>query len=270
MLVGALAVAEANSQEYNFINHSDVKIAYRLFGKGRPLIVINGGPGRSSLKKVDEMTIQFSLMVEDLELLRKHLGFSKVSLLGHSFGGMYAMAYASNYPENIEQLILSASGGIDLKSMEQVENNIQARLSKDKLKEYKFWTSRGQKKKDPIKAKLEALRVTASIYVYQQKFIPLIEKNLTNLDYYKPQVNQLVWKSMENEKYNLSGAFANFKVRTLIVDGEQDFLGKEIPTQIKLNFPNSRLEILKQCSHYPWLDRPDEYFSLINSFLDSV
>lgn len=283
-------------QQYEYANSHEVKIAYRLFGKGTPLIIINGGPGRSSdtftelaeklsstsrqvilfdqrgtgksqLKSANEKTISLELMVEDLENLRKHLGYDKISLLGHSFGGMYAMAYAAKYPENIKALILSASGSINLEHMKQVEINTQAKLTKEALKKYKFWTSSEQKKRNAVRAKLEALRVTAPIYVYQQKFVSLIKKNLTNLEFYNPEVNQLVWKSMGLNKYDLTGAFAKFKAPTLIIDGEQDFLGKSIPSEIHQNFPNSRLEILSECSHYPWLDKPKEYFALIDGFL---
>ncbi len=286
--------AALSASKYKFAEGNDIKIAYRTFGQGKPLVIINGGPGRSSdtfadlaeklssaTRKViifdqrgtgksqhqiiDEKTISLDLMVEDLESLRKHLKYKEISILGHSFGGMLAMAYAAKYPDNINALILSASGSMNLKHMKQVESNIQAKLSAKALEKYKFWTSPEQKKRDPIKAKLEVLKITAPLYIYNQKYVPQIEKNLTNLEYYNPKVNQLVWKSMKN--FNVTTAFTKFKVPTLIMDGEQDFLGKEILQEIHSSIPNSRLEILKECSHYPWLDKPNEYFALINNFL---
>ena len=53
-------------------------------------------------------------MVDDLEVLRKQLQIRQWIVLGHSFGGMLACYYATLFPENIEGLILSSSGGIDL------------------------------------------------------------------------------------------------------------------------------------------------------------
>jgi proline iminopeptidase len=37
-----------NAQEEGFIDNGDSKIHYRIFGKGKPLLIINGGPGMNS------------------------------------------------------------------------------------------------------------------------------------------------------------------------------------------------------------------------------
>jgi proline iminopeptidase len=288
-------VSSGSSDPYEYFDNNGVKIAYRVFGSGEPLIVLNGGPGRSSdtftdlaqtlssknyrvilfdqrgtgrskLAIANENTVTLNLMVSDLEALRKHLHYEKVSILGHSFGGMYAMSYAAQYPENIKSLILSASGGIDLSWSKYANHNMLARLSQKSRNKYKFWTSEEQMKKDSIKATLEALRLLIPAYVYNQKFVPQVEKNLVNLNYYTPEINKLVWKSMEN--YNLKGTLKNLSAKTLIIAGHQDILGEAVPLTIRHEIPNSRLEFLDECSHYPWLDRPNKYFSLISEFLN--
>ncbi|MGE5387044.1 MAG: alpha/beta fold hydrolase [Betaproteobacteria bacterium] len=45
-------------------------------------------------------------------LVVKHLGITKASYLGHSMGGQIAAGYALRYPENVQRLVLYASGGI--------------------------------------------------------------------------------------------------------------------------------------------------------------
>jgi len=45
--------------------------------------------------------------IEDLEGLRKAMGYSSISILGHSYGGWVAQGYASKYPDNVEHLILA-------------------------------------------------------------------------------------------------------------------------------------------------------------------
>jgi proline iminopeptidase len=44
--------------------------------------------------------------VQDADSLRVHLGFEKVAVLGHSFGGFIALEYAMRYPERLSHLIL--------------------------------------------------------------------------------------------------------------------------------------------------------------------
>lgn len=49
--------------------------------------------------------------VEDLEAVRQKLGLTKFAMLGDSFGGFIAMAYASAHPEHVAKLVLSDSPG---------------------------------------------------------------------------------------------------------------------------------------------------------------
>lgn len=44
-------------------------------------------------------------LVEDAEALRDHLGLTRWSLIGHSFGGYVGLLYAATYPDSIGRLI---------------------------------------------------------------------------------------------------------------------------------------------------------------------
>ncbi len=48
--------------------------------------------------------------VAELEAVRAALGFEKVVLLGHSWGGMLAPAYAAAYPNHVQALVLAGTG----------------------------------------------------------------------------------------------------------------------------------------------------------------
>ncbi len=45
-------------------------------------------------------------MVDDIETVRIALGLGRMSLLGHSCGGVLAQAYALKYPQSLSHLIL--------------------------------------------------------------------------------------------------------------------------------------------------------------------
>jgi proline iminopeptidase len=45
-------------------------------------------------------------LADDAEGLRQHLGFGKVAVLGHSYGGFIALEYALRYPDSVSHLIL--------------------------------------------------------------------------------------------------------------------------------------------------------------------
>jgi proline iminopeptidase len=53
-------------------------------------------------------------MADDIDALRASLGLNRVTLLGHSFGGVIALNYALRYPASVKRLILiSAAAAIE-------------------------------------------------------------------------------------------------------------------------------------------------------------
>src|ERR1700753_154355 len=115
-----------------------VDLAYETFGaKGTalPIIAVNGGPGLShaymmqndlwqrvgrnrlvvlydqrgtgASKRLQtggsskEMAQPMDAQVADMEAVRQHLGLNQFALLGDSYGGLVAMAYASAHPEHV-------------------------------------------------------------------------------------------------------------------------------------------------------------------------
>jgi proline iminopeptidase len=126
--------------------------------KARPgaatLIVVNGGPGNSHLAAppAAELAPQFRVVfydqrgtgrsgtprdgafdvphqVGDLEALRRRLGAPQVDLLGHSFGGLIAAAYAARYPQHVSRLVLAGAVPADASAIPQVDVLIGRRLT---------------------------------------------------------------------------------------------------------------------------------------------
>ena len=112
----------------DYVTVNGAKLWYESEGRGDPLILISGGPGDShdvfhlffsrlagqrrviyfdafgvgkSGRAKSRKEYTFARDVEDLEGLRKALGLSKINILGQSYGGMVAQAYALKFPETV-------------------------------------------------------------------------------------------------------------------------------------------------------------------------
>ena len=111
------------------------KLSYRKLGHGPALVCHPGGPGFSSTYFGDLAALweQYTLImlnprgtggssrpsdtraygvddyVADVEELRGHLGLEQMQLLGHSHGGVVAMAYAAAFPSRVQRLVLSST-----------------------------------------------------------------------------------------------------------------------------------------------------------------
>ena len=116
------------------------QMAYRLVGHraGEPWLLLHGGPGASGqagmLRPLD-LSRQWaavpdqrgagasrprgriarnttSLLVSDLEALRKSLGVERWHVLTGSWGTVVALAYAQRHPERVERMVLRGAFGV--------------------------------------------------------------------------------------------------------------------------------------------------------------
>jgi proline-specific peptidase len=113
------------------------EVAYWIYGQqGRtPVIVLHGGPCAdhvymrpfaaladdrpvvlydqsgcgASAKPADLGAYSVDRYVAELEALRAHLGYDRVCLIGHSWGGMLALAYGQAYGDRVERLVLAGT-----------------------------------------------------------------------------------------------------------------------------------------------------------------
>lgn len=290
-----LFISKAHSQTEGYSPNIDgSKTFYKTFGKGEPILIINGGPGMNSegfsylaqrlakenqtiiydqrgtgksiLKELNSKTITMKAMVEDIESLRKHLKINKWTVLGHSFGGMLASYYATQYPNSIDKIILSASGGVDLGLTNYVAQNINNNLSqieRDSLSYYNAKIDKGERSKANLLGRGRAL---APAYLYNKKNIPTLAERLTQGN---PILNQLIWDDLGKIKFDCKPLLKNFHQPVLIIQGKQDIIKPETAEIAHKTFKNSKVVLLDKCGHYGWLDTEEVYFKAIFDFLKS-
>ncbi|MFH1940712.1 MAG: prolyl aminopeptidase [bacterium] len=131
-----------------YLKVSDIhEINYELYGnpEGRPVFVLHGGPGGYSspeyarffdpqkflivqhdqrgcgksrpYAEIRENTTQY--LVEDVEMLRKHLKLGKILIFGGSWGTTLALAYGETYPESVSGMVLR---GIFTATKEEIDH----------------------------------------------------------------------------------------------------------------------------------------------------
>ncbi len=268
------------------------KLFYRIYGSGIPLLIINGGPGMNSdgfaglattlsknnkaiiydqrgtgksvLKTVDTSTITMDLMVKDIESLRIHLRVDKWNILGHSFGGMLASYYATLYPQHVQSLILSSSGGINLDLLNYATTAINSKLSATQLQQVRYWTNKINNGDTSYNVRLQRGLSLAPAYVYDSGNIRAIAERLTQGN---SRINSLVWQNMNKIKFDCTKKLSAAMFPVLVIQGKQDIVSKETALQSKNVFKNSSLVLLDHCVHYGWLDNPKNYFEAVSAFL---
>ncbi len=280
------------SQEYKNFKFKDGIIAYKTFGEGHPVLIINGGPGMNSngfsvlaemlsenntviiydqrgtgesvINEKSSSNFTLDLMVRDIERLRKHLGYDNWIVLGHSFGGMLAYAYASEHPERVRAMIQSHSGGMSLQNVRSF--NIMDRLNSaenDSLVKYMAMTQR-----KPGNPHLEKKRAhfMAKAYLYKSENEEAVAERLLQVN---REINSMVWANMRANNFDKSPAMEKFQKDVLILHGLQDVVPLDIPERADSILPNSKLVKMDGCGHYGWLDRPEVYLEEVKAFLSN-
>lgn len=287
LVVYGLTNCNGHSQQNPFTTH------YRLFGKGQPILIINGGPGmnsngfadmaktiadlgystiiydqrgtgKSTLDTLNENIITMDLMIEDIENLRKELKISKWTILGHSFGGILACHYYSKYSQNVEKLIFSSSGGVNLNFRNYLQQRMQNNLSENQRDSFNLYNKKFMNGDTSTQTRKQRASYLANAYVYNKTFAPLIATRLLEINF---DVNGLVMDDLTKIKYDYTNKFKDKKTPVLVIQGKNDIISVETAQEIKNSFGNADIHLLSECGHYGWLDKPKEYFEAINQFL---
>lgn len=276
-----------------FVKTANGQLYYQTMGQGDPVIVIHGGPGmdqgyllpgmaelsqkhqvvfydqlgcgRSTATVIDESHITINSFVEDIETLRKALKFEKVTIVGHSWGGMLAMHYAVKYPKNIKKLVLMntvASSGIHDFVEELEKRTLPSAGEFEKLKvSQEFINS------DP-QAIAQYYRLFFQYYFHNPKDL---EKLNLQLEPKGAATGAKVAKILEESifvKYtDQHDDLQKLKIPTLIIHGESDVIPMSAANSMAHSIRGSKLVVLKNCGHFPYIEQPTQWLDAVERFL---
>lgn len=283
------------SQTDTIITSGNSKLHYKTFGTGKPLLIINGGPGmnsegfvaiaeeisrfgyqtiiydqrgtgKSTLETTNPETVTMDLMVQDIESLRKHLKINTWIILGHSFGGIMEVYYASKHPETIDKLIFSSSGGVNMKFTSYVSSRLQDNLTKTERDSLSFYQRKVDNGDNSIVTLKKRTSFLANAYVFDKSKASIIAARLTQTKF---EINALVFEDLRKIDFDCANKFKNFNKPVLVLQGKNDIITTETAKEIANAFPNSKLVLMDNCGHYGWLDAKEVYITAIKSFLNN-
>jgi pimeloyl-ACP methyl ester carboxylesterase len=266
-------------------------LSYRLAGRGPALVLLHGiagssdsweelipalakhftviapdllGHGRAS-KPVSEYSVgAYASSVRDLLAT---LGVMRATLVGHSLGGGVAMQFSYQFPEMTERLVLVCSGGLgrELHPILRIAalpgaDWILSRLCSTRLRQVidggaKLLGRTGMSVNNDLRS---AWRAYANLFDagVRQAFLQTVRTAIDLGGQRATGVDRL---------------YLAAQMPTLIVWGEQD---KMIPVQHAYSghaaIEGSRLEVFPKSGHFPHLDCPLRFASLVTEFVQST
>lgn len=252
-----------------------VKLHYKSYGNGEPLLIMHGFLGsldnwhtlagkfglhhhvlaidlRNHGKSPQTTNHSISLMVDDLLGLIDDLQLGQVTLLGHSMGGKVAMQFALDYPDRVSKLIV-----VDIAPRQYAKGH------DDVFKAiFSVNIDRIQNRRDAELCMLPFLEDFGT-----RQFL------LKNLE--RREEGGFGWKMNLDVLYHdydeiIKGLAykAPFPGHVLVIrGGNSRYIMPPDEVDFQLMFPKVKIETIAEAGHWVHAEKPDEFYSLVNSFL---
>lgn len=163
----------------------------RQVGSGPQVVVLHGGPGAQHdylLPQYDRLAHGRSLLyydqrgggqspvprdtpvgwrehVADLHDLRAQLGLERLTLCGYSWGGLLAVLYLLEHPENVERLSLVSPAALTVEYRRQFDTEFARRMALPEIRqEREALRSSGLRERDPAAYQRRAFELSVAGY----------------------------------------------------------------------------------------------------------
>ncbi|MBW2493372.1 MAG: proline iminopeptidase-family hydrolase [Deltaproteobacteria bacterium] len=286
--------ADAPDFEQGVKRINGTKLFYRAIGEGEPLVIAHGGPGMDqnyllpqmeelakqhrlifydqrgtggSSPEIDPAAITIEQFVDDLDEIRKAFDIEKMNLLGHSWGGLLSMYYATTHPDKMKTLILANTMPATSEFWASfAENLIRNRKPADSLALSEIAASEEFAAKSPA-ALRNYWQIFFRSYFYDQSLSYSLNLEQTKTTWANGDaVSNLLWED-RLEDFDIYDQLASVSCPTLIVHGDFDPVPLKYAQEIHETIANSQLVILENSGHFSYIETPAEFYSAVTDFL---
>jgi len=282
-----------------FVTVNGAKLWYEFEGEGEPLVFLPGGPaishgylqmffsdladsyklvyydpfgvGKSDRAKQQE-EYTFDRAVEDLELLRQKLKLERISVLGHSYGGLVAQAYALKYPESVNKLVL-ANTLFNAEAWQALNENVKKEIENhfpEAWEQIQSLRAEGKVCSSPEHQVVFFMIPPSLIYFFNGSRMMELGPPDINPDMYFAMVG-------EDGDFEIGGSIAgldfkdqlkDLKPPTLVLAGRYDRVCfPKYSVQFKKYAPQAQFVMFEQSGHFPFIEEPELVMDTLRKFL---
>lgn len=297
----AIATRKDFAEEIWYLPVSDECLLFvRERGQGSAIVVLHGGPGHSHdillnafnrleteyrfvyydqrgtlYSPCDESKISHEHNVQDLELLRKELGVSKLTLIAHSAGALLALSYMEKYANHVAHAILVAAPAFRFPkpSEEKLGEPVINTSESDKLIEKSFHNQlevEGLLKKfnERSLSSKELSTVAkisfASVFLYDTKNWKLLRGGGV---FHNPDTELAIHNSMP-EPWDFTDMLQKFPGLITIINAANDFrINSRLWNHTRAEIGAMRYVEIENAGHALWIDQPEKFEQALRAAL---
>lgn len=253
-----------------------MELNYKVFGEGKPLIILHGLFGSSDnwqthAKKLAEKynvytidqrnhgkspwsnAFNYAIMAEDLHEFVEQHEIKDFILMGHSMGGKVAIQYAQNHPETISHLIIVDMG---LKEYPITHDRIIEGLKSINILQLESRRAANEQLAKYVPEDITRLFLLKNLYRKKEGGWGW-HINISVLDDKLPEIV----KSSPRKQTLVKALF--------ISGGKSNYVLKSDYPSIKEVFPNAAFYVIEEADHWIHAEAPEEFLATILHFIES-
>ncbi len=272
---------------------NDAEIYFNIIGQGEPLVIVHGGPGlahnylyepfkqlsdeyklvfydqrgcgnSAEINSADSVTM--ATMVEDLEQIRKEFEIDKLTLVGQSWGALIGIEYTSKFPDNVNRLLLLEPGPGSTEYLGKFQQTIMSRLSQNDKNRIVEISQQPKLRYNPDLFN-EFMKLRYKGYSLDSTFVGKMHMNYFDSAKVVKFFSSSATFASYLMNFNLYDKMKNINCPVLIIHGENDPIPNSSIERMASSFGNCELHIFKDSGHFVHIEKPEEYFSIIKTFL---
>ena len=215
--------------------------------------------GRSGRPPLESLTME--QLADDVNELANQLGIDRYYVLGHSYGGFVAQELAIQHPGQVLGLILV---GTSPGQVADTEPSTEYAVYPRPEELLAIWRDAAEDDDETSEARWRA----ALPYFTNEDMVPLLSKEFDETIFSAAALQR------SDEMYSTWSStkrLANVSVPALLIVGTKDIIHPIGQTRrIERALPNTMAIVIEGANHFPWLDKPDEFFTAISKWLSDI
>jgi proline iminopeptidase len=238
-------------------DHTSYKPTFSALADRIQLVYIDHrGQGRSARGPRSTYTLDHN--VEDLEALRQYLGLEKIIVIGGSYGGMVALAYAARYPKSVSHLIVYATVA-SFEFLAKAQRTLADRGTPvQRSIAQKLWDGSFESN-DELKTYFD---IMAPLYSHR----PIVGAGYADRILSYEATNEAFGGFLRT--YDIRSELPKIIAPTLVLGGRHDWIcAPEFSEEIASLIPQADLRIFENSGHMLRTDEPQKLLDAIAGFL---
>ena len=292
-----------------FVNIGDVDLYVQDIGECPALVLLNGGPGNSLhafhpefMRAAEFARVIFydrrgqgqsdwqpgaaytvAQAVADLDSLRESLGLDDWTLVGHSWGGFLALAYAIQHVDRTHGVVLiDALTQMSAPDASDNEYAFEFMSEEERRRTREIYSAGGH-----VVASHSGMLDLASLQ--ERVFNAYLNGDWRRQYYHKPSIQQMArialydWvhdkdyhskMARDTQTYDLTGKFLESEIPVLALEGRWSpvwgaWKSNRIAAMTEA-FPSGKVVVFEHSAHFPFKAEPQKFFRELQDFVDGL